>query len=206
MISVILLGPKGESLYWATTADPIFAIQADAAKMNFRLAAHRIGNQVVIEVERRARRSASADFRCGLAHQSRRDADRGAPRGHFADHHGIGADARRVADADIAEDLCPGADEDAAAQRRMALALVPGGAAQRLQACDYFLWALQRFYERGEERFLGAMWQQFVEVIDLDLPAPKQRGKPRANTVIFNEEHPLTLESRAGVGMRDREG
>lgn len=74
-----------------------------------------------------------------------------------------------------------------------------------LQACDYFLWALQRFYERGEERFLGAMWQQFVEVIDLDLPAPKQRGKPRGNTVIFNEEHPLTLESRAGVGMRDRE-
>ena len=74
-----------------------------------------------------------------------------------------------------------------------------------LQACDYFLWALQRFYERGEDRFLNAMWPQFVEVIDLDLPAPRQRGKPRGNTVIFNEEHPLTLASRAGVGMGDRE-
>lgn len=74
-----------------------------------------------------------------------------------------------------------------------------------LQACDYFLWALQRFYERGEDRFLAAMWPQFVEVIDLDLPAPKQRGKPRGNTVIFNEEHPLTVESRAGVGIGYRE-
>ncbi|MBK9522023.1 MAG: DUF3800 domain-containing protein [Rhodocyclaceae bacterium] len=74
-----------------------------------------------------------------------------------------------------------------------------------LQACDYFLWALQRFYERGEDRFLNAMWSQFVEVIDLDLPAPKQRGKPRNTSVVFNEEHPLTLESRAGVGIGYRE-
>jgi len=63
---------------------------------------------------------------------------------------------------------------------------------------------LQRFYERGEERFLAAMWPQFVEVIDLDLATPRQRGKSRTNSVIFNEEHPLTLKSRTGVGMRDR--
>ncbi len=74
-----------------------------------------------------------------------------------------------------------------------------------LQACDYFLWALQRFYERGEERFLTAMWPQFIEVIDLDLHAPKVRGKPRRAGVTFNEKHPLNLESRAGVGNGDRE-
>lgn len=68
-----------------------------------------------------------------------------------------------------------------------------------LQACDYFLWALQRFYERGEERFLTAMWPQFVEVIDLDLGASGTRGKaPRAN-LVFNEKHPLNLANRAGV-------
>ncbi len=70
-----------------------------------------------------------------------------------------------------------------------------------LQACDYFLWALQRFYERGEERFLTAMWPQIAEVIDLDLLAPKGRGKPAQAGVVFNEKHPLNLENRAGVGM-----
>lgn len=36
-----------------------------------------------------------------------------------------------------------------------------------LQAVDYFLWALQRFYERGESRFLDMMWPQIGEVHDL---------------------------------------
>lgn len=69
-----------------------------------------------------------------------------------------------------------------------------------LQACDYLLWALQRFYERGEERFLKALWSQFVEVIDLDLPAPKQRGKTREQGVIFTKQNPLGLATRAGLG------
>lgn len=58
-----------------------------------------------------------------------------------------------------------------------------------LQACDYLLWALQRFYERAEERFLKAMWPHFSQVIDLEA------GE-------FHEKHPLTLVNRAGVGMR----
>ncbi len=58
-----------------------------------------------------------------------------------------------------------------------------------LQACDYLLWALQRFYERGEERYLKAMWPKFGQVIDLE------SGE-------FHEKHPLTLLSRAGVGIR----
>ena len=74
-----------------------------------------------------------------------------------------------------------------------------------LQACDYLLWALQRFYERNEERYLQAMWPKFVRVLDLDAPAPKTKGKPVLGGVEFNEKHPLTLESRAGVWSKDRE-
>jgi hypothetical protein len=75
-----------------------------------------------------------------------------------------------------------------------------------LQACDYLLWALQRFYERGEERYLAAMWPRFTRVLDLDVPT--LGGKKRGvipTPVEFNEKHPLTLASRAGVGNKDRE-
>lgn len=70
-----------------------------------------------------------------------------------------------------------------------------------LQACDYLLWALQRFYERAEERYVRAMWPQFARVIDLDvqIATPRKRG-PTCKTVEFHEKHPLTLASRAGVG------
>ena len=74
-----------------------------------------------------------------------------------------------------------------------------------LQACDYLLWALQRFYERNEERFLHAMWPKFARVLDLDAPAPKTRRKAVLGGVEFNEKHPLTLASRAGVWNKDRE-
>ncbi len=75
-----------------------------------------------------------------------------------------------------------------------------------LQACDYLLWALQRFYERGEERYLKAMWPCFHQVQDLDAPVftPSKNG-PTYQPEAFNEKHPLTLASRAGVGKRDRE-
>ena len=74
-----------------------------------------------------------------------------------------------------------------------------------LQTCDYLLWALQRFYERTEERYLHAMWPKFVRVLDLDAPVPKTKGRPVLGGVEFNKEHPLNLESRAGVGNKDRE-
>lgn len=74
-----------------------------------------------------------------------------------------------------------------------------------LQACDYLLWALQRFYERDEERYLQAMWPKFARVLDLDAPASKTKGRPVHGGVEFNEKHPLTLESRAGVWKKDRE-
>ena len=74
-----------------------------------------------------------------------------------------------------------------------------------LQAVDYYLWALQRFYERGEARYLDFIWPQTLEIIDLDATPVKKRGQRRAEFVVFNKEHPLTLESRAGVGRNDRE-
>ncbi len=37
-----------------------------------------------------------------------------------------------------------------------------------LQAVDYFLWALQRFYERKEDRYLNYLWPAFRLIIDID--------------------------------------
>lgn len=74
-----------------------------------------------------------------------------------------------------------------------------------LQAVDYYLWALQRFYERGESRYLDFVWPQTLEVIDLDAPNPMHKGPRRDEGVVFDAEHPLTLGHRAGVGKRDRE-
>ena len=37
-----------------------------------------------------------------------------------------------------------------------------------LQAVDYFLWALQRLYERAEERYVRYLWHKFALVIDID--------------------------------------
>ncbi|MGE0329312.1 MAG: DUF3800 domain-containing protein [Ramlibacter sp.] len=71
-----------------------------------------------------------------------------------------------------------------------------------LQACDYLLWALQRFYERGEDRYVKAMWPCFTRVLDLDAPAAEGG---RMKIVEFNEKHPLTLANRTGVGKKGRE-
>lgn len=67
-----------------------------------------------------------------------------------------------------------------------------------LQAADYFLWALQRFYERGEERFVKLVWPKVVQVHDID--APRTKRSTGAVGVFFNEERPLVLANRAGVG------
>ena len=37
-----------------------------------------------------------------------------------------------------------------------------------LQAVDYFVWALQRLYERGEDRYVKYLWQAFRLVQDID--------------------------------------
>ena len=56
-----------------------------------------------------------------------------------------------------------------------------------LQAVDYYLWALQRFYQRREERFLEMIWPQVGEVHDLDFVEDGRRG------VFYTKQKPLNL-------------
>jgi hypothetical protein len=59
-----------------------------------------------------------------------------------------------------------------------------------LQAVDYFLWALQRFYESGEERFLELIWPQVGVVVDMD---GNRGGRP----TYYTQDSPLTTATRA---------
>jgi len=59
-----------------------------------------------------------------------------------------------------------------------------------LQAVDYYLWALQRFYETGEDRYIQMVWPQVGEIHDLDYAEGGRRG------VFFLKDKPLNLENR----------
>jgi hypothetical protein len=54
-----------------------------------------------------------------------------------------------------------------------------------LQAVDYYLWALQCFYERREEWFLDLIWPQVGEVHDMDRLENGHRG------VFYTKQKPL---------------
>lgn len=56
-----------------------------------------------------------------------------------------------------------------------------------LQAADYFLWSLQRFYERREDRYLDLVWKFFRLVHDLDDTRKNSYG------VYYTQKKPLTL-------------
>jgi hypothetical protein len=56
-----------------------------------------------------------------------------------------------------------------------------------LQAVDYFLWALQRFYERREDRYLEFIWPSVHLVHDLD------DTRENAYGVYYTQKRPLTL-------------
>ena len=56
-----------------------------------------------------------------------------------------------------------------------------------LQAVDYFLWSLQRLYERKEDRFLKALWPAFKLVRDLDETSKHRYGE------YYTQKKPLTL-------------
>jgi len=56
-----------------------------------------------------------------------------------------------------------------------------------LQAVDYFLWSLQRFYERKENRYLNLLWPSFRLVHDLDDTRKNEYG------VYYTKKRPLTL-------------
>jgi hypothetical protein len=56
-----------------------------------------------------------------------------------------------------------------------------------LQAVDYFLWSLQRFYERKEDRYLELLWNSFRLVHDLDDTRKTPYG------VYYTRKKPLKL-------------
>lgn len=56
-----------------------------------------------------------------------------------------------------------------------------------LQAADYFLWSLQRFYERKEDRYLDLLWKSYRMVHDLDDIRTTPYG------VYYTQKKPLTL-------------
>jgi hypothetical protein len=55
------------------------------------------------------------------------------------------------------------------------------------QAADYFLWSLQRFYERKEDRYIDLLWKSFRLVHDLDDTRKTSYG------VYYTQKKPLTL-------------
>ncbi len=60
-----------------------------------------------------------------------------------------------------------------------------------LQAVDYFLWALQRRYERGEDRYLELVWDKVVEIEDMDRIEGGRKG------VVYNKKRPLISDQGA---------
>ena len=62
-----------------------------------------------------------------------------------------------------------------------------------LQAVDYFLWALQRAFERGEHRFLDLVWPKVGRVLDAD--DHRQTYARRW----YDQRNPLTEGFREGV-------
>ncbi|NUQ69082.1 MAG: hypothetical protein HUU18_12510 [Phycisphaerales bacterium] len=59
-----------------------------------------------------------------------------------------------------------------------------------LQVIDYYLWALQRFMERDEDRYFAAVADQFRFIMDLDDKRAKAYGR------LYNDKDPLTLAKK----------
>lgn len=58
-----------------------------------------------------------------------------------------------------------------------------------LQAIDYFLWSLQRLYERGEERYFDFVRSHFKLIMDFD---DKRSGKNYGTW--YSDKNPLTRD------------
>ncbi|HED04506.1 MAG TPA: DUF3800 domain-containing protein [Candidatus Fraserbacteria bacterium] len=58
-----------------------------------------------------------------------------------------------------------------------------------LQAVDYFLWALQRLYERSEDRYVRYLWGAFKLIHDIDDVREKPYG------VYYTQRNPLTTDA-----------
>jgi hypothetical protein len=58
-----------------------------------------------------------------------------------------------------------------------------------LEVVDYFSWALQRLYEKREDRYLEILWPSFRMVHDIDDTRERQYG------VYYTQRNPLTLSA-----------
>ena len=58
-----------------------------------------------------------------------------------------------------------------------------------LQAVDYFLWAIQRLYEKREHRYAGYIWGKVALVHDVDDTRKAKYG------VYYTRDNPLTLDT-----------
>ncbi len=61
-----------------------------------------------------------------------------------------------------------------------------------LQAVDYCFWALQRLYERGEDRYVRYLWSSFRLVQDIDDCRESRYG------IYYTRKRPLTAEALEG--------
>ncbi len=64
-----------------------------------------------------------------------------------------------------------------------------------LQVADYYLWSLQRLYERHEERYVALLWSSFSLVHDVDDTREAQYG------VYYSKRNPLTLRAIKRPGI-----
>ncbi len=62
-----------------------------------------------------------------------------------------------------------------------------------LQAADYFLWALQCAFERGEHRFLDLVWSKVSGVLDCDDCRTGEAGR------WYTEKKPIEPGFREGI-------
>jgi hypothetical protein len=69
----------------------------------------------------------------------------------------------------------------------MTIRNIPARQQPCLQAADYLLWTLQRFYERREDRYLDYVWSICHLIHDVDDHRKSKTG------VYYNQDHPIRL-------------
>ena len=57
-----------------------------------------------------------------------------------------------------------------------------------LQIVDYYLWAVQRLFERGEDRFFYSVASDYEAILDLDDTRNREKGE------VYSENNLLGLE------------
>lgn len=53
------------------------------------------------------------------------------------------------------------------------------------------MWALQRYYERAESRYIELIWDKVIEIEDMDQTEGGRKG------IVYNKKRPLIVDSGA---------